>query len=130
MSYRKADIYVNKTKAGILEEIDSGYRFGYDSDAGCWIRLRTRLSYKSNKDKRLEVLGAARPCLKDFSENNFINNYIEFRSISNIVSENLPIIIRPLREIFKNSPFEVVAKLKNPESEDGKAKIVLTKDDP
>jgi hypothetical protein len=42
----------------------------------------------------------------------------------------LPIIIRPLREISKNSPFEVVAKLKNPESEDGKAKIVLTKDDP
>ncbi len=30
MSYRKADIYVDKTKAGILEETETGYRFQYD----------------------------------------------------------------------------------------------------
>jgi serine/threonine-protein kinase HipA len=32
MSYRKADIYVHETKAGILEETEIGYRFEYDSD--------------------------------------------------------------------------------------------------
>tara|TARA_R100001143_G_scaffold63512_1_gene71141 strand:+ start:22914 stop:23234 length:321 start_codon:yes stop_codon:yes gene_type:complete len=32
MSYRKADIYVQETKAGVLEESDAGYRFQYDSD--------------------------------------------------------------------------------------------------
>lgn len=32
MSYRKADIYVLETKAGVLEEFDTGYRFQYDSD--------------------------------------------------------------------------------------------------
>lgn len=32
MSYRKADIYVHETKAGILEETETGYRFEYDSD--------------------------------------------------------------------------------------------------
>lgn len=32
MSYRKADIYVHKTKAGILEETETGYRFQYNSD--------------------------------------------------------------------------------------------------
>ncbi|MEX2573729.1 MAG: HipA N-terminal domain-containing protein [Balneolaceae bacterium] len=32
MSYRKADIYVNGTKAGVLEETESGYRFQYDSE--------------------------------------------------------------------------------------------------
>lgn len=32
MSYRKADIYVQETKAGVLEESDTGYRFQYDSD--------------------------------------------------------------------------------------------------
>ena len=31
MSYRKADIYVHESKAGILEETDTGYRFEYDS---------------------------------------------------------------------------------------------------
>lgn len=30
MSYRKADIYVSDTKAGVLEETESGYRFQYD----------------------------------------------------------------------------------------------------
>lgn len=30
MNYRKADIYVNESKAGILEETESGYRFQYD----------------------------------------------------------------------------------------------------
>jgi serine/threonine-protein kinase HipA len=32
MSYRKADIYVYETKAGVLEETETGYRFQYDSD--------------------------------------------------------------------------------------------------
>ncbi len=32
MSYRKADIYVHESKAGILEETETGYRFKYDSD--------------------------------------------------------------------------------------------------
>lgn len=32
MSYRKADIYVNDTKAGLLEETETGYRFQYDHD--------------------------------------------------------------------------------------------------
>lgn len=32
MSYRKADIYINDSKAGILEETETGYRFRYDSD--------------------------------------------------------------------------------------------------
>ncbi|MFO7845962.1 MAG: HipA N-terminal domain-containing protein [Bacteroidota bacterium] len=32
MSYRKADIYVHDTKAGILEETETGYRFKYDSE--------------------------------------------------------------------------------------------------
>ncbi|CAN5214852.1 HipA N-terminal domain-containing protein [soil metagenome] len=32
MSYRKADIYVNDTKAGVLEETEFGYRFQYDHD--------------------------------------------------------------------------------------------------
>lgn len=32
MSYRKADIYVQETKAGVLEESDAGYWFQYDSD--------------------------------------------------------------------------------------------------
>ena len=32
MSYRKADIYVHDTKAGILEETETGYRFRYTSD--------------------------------------------------------------------------------------------------
>jgi serine/threonine-protein kinase HipA len=32
MSYRKADIYVHETKAGLLEETESGYRFQYNSD--------------------------------------------------------------------------------------------------
>jgi len=32
MSYRKADIYVHESKAGILEETETGYRFEYDSD--------------------------------------------------------------------------------------------------
>lgn len=49
--------------------------------------------------------------------------------INDIAAENLPTIMQPLREAFKNSPFEVVAKLQNPESEDGKVKIVLTKDE-
>ena len=31
MSYRKADIYIHESKAGILEETDTGYRFEYDS---------------------------------------------------------------------------------------------------
>jgi len=31
MSYRKADIYVHKTKAGVLEETETGYRFQYES---------------------------------------------------------------------------------------------------
>jgi serine/threonine-protein kinase HipA len=29
MSYRKADIYVHETKAGVLEETETGYRFQY-----------------------------------------------------------------------------------------------------
>lgn len=32
MNYRTAEIYVNDTKAGVLKETDSGYRFEYDSD--------------------------------------------------------------------------------------------------
>jgi len=32
MSYRKANIYVHKTKAGVLEETETGYQFHYDSD--------------------------------------------------------------------------------------------------
>jgi serine/threonine-protein kinase HipA len=32
MSYRKADIFVEQTKAGILEETESGYRFTYESE--------------------------------------------------------------------------------------------------
>lgn len=32
MSYRRADIYVNESKAGVLEETESGYQFLYDSD--------------------------------------------------------------------------------------------------
>ena len=32
MNYRKADIYVHETKAGVLEETETGYRFQYDSD--------------------------------------------------------------------------------------------------
>jgi len=32
MSYRKADICVHETKAGVLEETESGYRFQYNSD--------------------------------------------------------------------------------------------------
>lgn len=32
MSYRKADIYVHETKAGLLEETETGYRFQYNSD--------------------------------------------------------------------------------------------------
>ncbi len=31
MSYRKADIFVNETRAGILEETESGYKFQYDA---------------------------------------------------------------------------------------------------
>lgn len=31
MSYRKAEIYVNDTKAGILEETENGYQFQYDT---------------------------------------------------------------------------------------------------
>ncbi|MGF1671552.1 MAG: HipA N-terminal domain-containing protein [Balneolaceae bacterium] len=31
MSYRKADIYVHETRAGILEETEAGYRFRYAS---------------------------------------------------------------------------------------------------
>jgi serine/threonine-protein kinase HipA len=31
MSYRKADIYIHETKAGVLEETETGYRFQYDS---------------------------------------------------------------------------------------------------
>lgn len=30
MSYRRADIYVNEWKAGVLEETESGYQFLYD----------------------------------------------------------------------------------------------------
>jgi len=30
MSYRKANIYVNQSKAGVLEETETGYRFQYD----------------------------------------------------------------------------------------------------
>lgn len=32
MSYRRADIYVHETKAGVLEETETGYRFQYDRD--------------------------------------------------------------------------------------------------
>lgn len=32
MSYRKADIYINESKAGVLEETESGYRFQYDTE--------------------------------------------------------------------------------------------------
>jgi|TARA_R100000005_G_C4996573_1_gene203403 serine/threonine-protein kinase HipA len=32
MSYRKADIYIYETKAGLLEETDTGYRFTYEAD--------------------------------------------------------------------------------------------------
>lgn len=31
MSYRKADIYVHETKAGVLKETETGYRFQYES---------------------------------------------------------------------------------------------------
>ena len=31
MSYRQADIFVDNSKAGLLEEFESGYRFSYDS---------------------------------------------------------------------------------------------------
>ena len=31
MSYRKADIYVHETIAGVLEETETGYRFQYES---------------------------------------------------------------------------------------------------
>ena len=31
MSYRKADIYVHESKAGVLEETETGSRFQYDS---------------------------------------------------------------------------------------------------
>ncbi|REL32997.1 phosphatidylinositol kinase [Rhodohalobacter sp. SW132] len=31
MSYRKADIYVHETKAGFLEETETGYQFQYDA---------------------------------------------------------------------------------------------------
>lgn len=30
MSYRKADIYVHDSKAGVLEETETGYQFQYD----------------------------------------------------------------------------------------------------
>jgi hypothetical protein len=49
--------------------------------------------------------------------------------ISDLDAENLPTIMQPLREAFKDGPFEVIAKLKNPEAEDGKVKIILTKDE-
>tara|TARA_R110002124_G_scaffold45693_1_gene137909 strand:- start:16634 stop:16957 length:324 start_codon:yes stop_codon:yes gene_type:complete len=32
MSYRKAEIFAEKSKAGILEETENGYRFEYDAD--------------------------------------------------------------------------------------------------
>ena len=32
MSYRKADIYVHETKAGVLEETETGYRFQYEPE--------------------------------------------------------------------------------------------------
>ena len=32
MSYRKAEIFVDDVRAGILEETESGYRFQYNSD--------------------------------------------------------------------------------------------------
>ncbi|MFP8489190.1 HipA N-terminal domain-containing protein [Gracilimonas sp. Q87] len=32
MSYRTADIYVNESKAGVLEETESGYKFQYDNE--------------------------------------------------------------------------------------------------
>lgn len=32
MSYRTSDIFVHETKAGVLEETDTGYRFQYDPD--------------------------------------------------------------------------------------------------
>jgi serine/threonine-protein kinase HipA len=32
MSYRKANINVHETKAGVLEETETGYRFQYDSE--------------------------------------------------------------------------------------------------
>lgn len=32
MSYRRADIYVHNTRAGVLEETESGYRFQYDDE--------------------------------------------------------------------------------------------------
>jgi serine/threonine-protein kinase HipA len=32
MSYRSADIFVHETKAGVLEETETGYQFQYDPD--------------------------------------------------------------------------------------------------
>lgn len=32
MSYRKADIYVHETKAGVLEETENGYQFQYNPE--------------------------------------------------------------------------------------------------
>jgi serine/threonine-protein kinase HipA len=32
MSYRSADIFVHETKAGVLKETETGYRFQYDPD--------------------------------------------------------------------------------------------------
>lgn len=32
MSYRRADIFVHETKAGVLQETETGYRFHYNPD--------------------------------------------------------------------------------------------------
>ena len=32
MSYRRAEIFVHDTKAGVLKETETGYQFQYDSD--------------------------------------------------------------------------------------------------
>lgn len=51
MSYRKADIYVHNSKAGVLEETETGYRFQYDT------------AYLSQKD--VEPVSLTLPIRKD-----------------------------------------------------------------
>lgn len=40
MSYRKAEIFVNESKAGVLEETEFGYRFEYDKGLYRFLKVK------------------------------------------------------------------------------------------
>ncbi len=92
MSYWKADIYIHETKAGVLEETETGYRFQYDSESFEEFGITIGLNPKQIQNIKESLLSKRDTFLKTI-EKSFL-----WDEMKNVYKEILEIRLRVLVE--------------------------------